>query len=267
MDVVSRAVTQLTALGFSEYEARAYVGLLGGEPMSSAALARRTRIPLAEIDETLRLLEDREAVLRAGGDPVTFVAAPAERLVATLSEQGLNRVTETEWSFGEASSGQPSHHAHVLPALAGWHEVATWAEEALARAERHVYLSTDADHLFRFASIIDHAQDRGVRFDILCFGKSLLSLRNGRLLQHEITNGIVDRHDQASHLALVVDNHDVLWALAPDGGQWEAAVAIDPLFVALVKGYIRQNLHVQQMYDDFPDELASRYDHSTQPWG
>jgi hypothetical protein len=147
----------------------------------------------------------------------------------------------------------------VLPALADWDAIAAWAEDALGRAERHVYLSTHATHLAGFASAISAAQDRGVRFDVLCFGKTKLTLRNGRLLQHSSTEGVVYRHHQARHLAVVVDNHHVLWALAPNGDDWDAATTTDPLFVALVKGYVRHDLYVQQMYADFPKELTARY--------
>jgi HTH-type transcriptional regulator, sugar sensing transcriptional regulator len=69
----------------------------------------------------------------------------------------------------------------------------------------------------------------------------------------------VYRHHQARHLAVVADGHDVLWALAPAGDDWQAATTADPLFVALVKGYVRHDLYVQQMYADLPGELTARY--------
>lgn len=52
---------------------------------------------------------------------------------------------------------------------------------------------------------------------------------------------------------------DTLWALAPSGTDWSAAAAANPLFTAVVKGYIRHDLFVQQIYADFPTELTTRY--------
>jgi sugar-specific transcriptional regulator TrmB len=259
VDGEARAVEQLTGLGFSQYEARAYVGLLGAEAMTGYALANRTRIPQPKVYETLRRLEDKEAVVRVGDDPARYVAVPADRLVANLSEQLRTRVTEAERSLAALDRPRQDAQAHVLPALTDWDAIAARAEDMLAKAERHVYLSAHAHHLARFASTISAAQERGVRFDVLCFGKARLSVRNGRLLQHASTEGVVYRHHQARHLAVVADNHDVLWALAPSGDDWNAAVATDPLFVALVKGYVRHDLYVQQMYADFPGELTARY--------
>ena len=57
-------VGQLAELGFSVYEARAYVGLLGQEPMTGYALANLTGIPQPKVYETLRRLADKLAVVK-----------------------------------------------------------------------------------------------------------------------------------------------------------------------------------------------------------
>src|SRR5919198_6032618 len=147
MDSVARAVEQLSGLGFSQDEARAYVGLLGAEPMTGYALANSTRIPQPKVYETLRRLEDKHAVVRVGDDPARYVAVPAERLVANLSEQLRTRVTEAERSLAELDRPRPDAQAHVLPALTGWDAIAARAEQMIEQAERHVYLSAHAHHL------------------------------------------------------------------------------------------------------------------------
>ena len=129
----------------------------------------------------------------------------------------------------------------------------------LERAGRHVYLSAHAEHLDAFEGEIVAAQARGVQLDVLCFGASRVEIANGRMLQHASTEGSVYRHHQARHVALVADNTDSVWALAPNGDDWTAAVFTDPLVTALVKGYIRHDIFVQQMYADFTDELRARY--------
>jgi hypothetical protein len=49
------AVQRLIELGFSQYEAQAYVGLLGREPLTGYALSNVTGIPQPKVYETLRL--------------------------------------------------------------------------------------------------------------------------------------------------------------------------------------------------------------------
>lgn len=259
MEPVARAVEQLSQLGFSRYEARAYVGLLGAEPMTGYALANRTRIPQPKVYETLRRLEDKQAVVRIGDDPARFIAVPAERLVARLSDQLHARIAETESSLAELGDVGPERHAHVLPALSDWEAIARWTSDAIGRARRHVYLSGHVEHLAGFQGDIAGAEALGVRFDVLCFGRGDLVIGNGLLLEHASTDRVVYRHHQARHLAVVADNRDTLWALAPDGTDWTAATSTDALLTAVVKGYIRHDLFVQQIYADFSEELTERY--------
>jgi sugar-specific transcriptional regulator TrmB len=259
VDTVSRAVEQLAELGFSQYEARAYVGLLGAEAMTGYALANRTGIPQPKVYETLRRLETKEAVVRVGDDPARFVAVPAEQLLSTVDAQFRTRMAGTKQSLDEIGQRSAPQRAHVLPSLSDWDSIAARAADMLRQAGRHVYLSTHADQLARFDQDIADAQARGVQFDLLCFGSSPVTVERGRKLQHASTEGMVYRHHQARHLAIVVDSTDALWALAPNGNDWDAAVAADPLFTALVKGFVRHDLDVQQIYADFPEELRARY--------
>ncbi|HEX9344040.1 MAG TPA: helix-turn-helix domain-containing protein, partial [Actinomycetota bacterium] len=60
---------RLVELGFSHYEARAYLGLLGQQPMTGYALANATRIPQPKVYETLRRLVDKRVVVQTGADP------------------------------------------------------------------------------------------------------------------------------------------------------------------------------------------------------
>src|SRR6201987_6397819 len=77
----TRVTAALTELGFSQYEARTYTGLIGREPMTGYAIAKETLVPQPKVYETLGRLVERGAVLQGSGSPAQFVAvAPARRL-------------------------------------------------------------------------------------------------------------------------------------------------------------------------------------------
>lgn len=252
-------VGQLTELGFSVYEARAYVGLLGQEPMTGYALGNLTGIPQPKVYETLRRLADKLAVVKIGDDPARFVAVPADRLIAQLDADFRRRLAEAKAGLAEATRGKPADELRVLRTPRGWPAIARHAAGLIQQARRHVYLSAHAAQLADFADVIARADQRGVRLDVLTFGPAGLELAHGRVLAHASTAGVLYRHHQARHLALVADGEHTLWALAPDGLTWEALAATDALLAAVVKGYIRHDIYVQQMFADFPAELIARY--------
>lgn len=252
-------VGQLTELGFSVYEARAYVGLLGQEPMTGYALANLTGIPQPKVYETLRRLADKLAVVKIGDDPARFVAVPADRLIAQLDTNFRRRLAEAKAGLAEAARGNQGDELRVLRTPRGWPAIARHAAGLIDGARRHVYLSAHAAQLAEFADAITRADQRGVRLDVLTFEPAGLELANGRVLSHASTAGVLYRHHQARHLALVADGEHTLWALAPDGLAWEALAATDALLAAVVKGYIRHDMYVQQMFADSPEELIARY--------
>ena len=60
-------------------------------------------------------------------------------------------------------------------------------------------------------------------------------------------------------MAIVADSKDVIWAVAEDGVTWQSLAGQDHLLAALAKGYIRHDIYVQQIWNDFHDVLEQRY--------
>ena len=69
-------IAALAELGFSQYEARTYAGLIGREPMTGYAIAKDTLVPQPKVYETLGRLVERGAVQQVSGSPAKFVAIP-----------------------------------------------------------------------------------------------------------------------------------------------------------------------------------------------
>lgn len=251
-------VERLVELGFSHYEARAYLGLLGQDPMTGYALANLTGIPQPKVYETLRRLAHKRAVVQVGDDPARFIAVPPAHLLKNLSSDFERRLAEAELGLSRLSP-EAGPQFRVARALQDWPAIAAQAEKMIRGAQRHVYLSSHAAQIAEVADTARAADARGVRLDILSFGKPELTLEHGRVLVHASTEGVLYRHHQARHLALVADSREALWALAQDGVSWDALTAGDPLLAALVKGYIRHDGYVQEIYAEFRDVLRERY--------
>jgi HTH-type transcriptional regulator, sugar sensing transcriptional regulator len=259
MTVQDATAELLGELGFSQYEARAYIGLLGQEPQTGYALSVRTQIPQPKVYETLRRLEVKGAVACTSVSPAKYVAVAAERLVAGLRDQYGRRIEEVRAGLEKLQGASSAPQWRVLESLQTWPTIAKRARTMVSGAARHVYISLHSDQLDDLATELRAADRAGVRCDVLCFGHASLDLENGRFLRHSSTNGIVYRHHRARHLALVADSEHAAWALAEDGTQWDSHIGADPLLVAVVKGYIRHDMYVQQIFADFGDELLERY--------
>src|SRR5260370_16936901 len=80
----TRVIAALTELGFSQYEARTYAGLIGREPMTGYAIAKDTLVPQPKVYETLGRLVERGAILQVSGSPAKFVPPPPAPALTAL---------------------------------------------------------------------------------------------------------------------------------------------------------------------------------------
>ncbi|MGH9065307.1 MAG: TrmB family transcriptional regulator [Acidimicrobiales bacterium] len=252
-------VERMVALGFSQYEARAYLGLLGQEPMTGYALSNATGIPQPKVYETLRRLARKGVAVAVGGEPARFVALPPSQLLSKLDVDFRRRLADAEVGMMRAIGDRGGDEPRVLPSLSDWGSIERRAVELMDKASRHAYVSINCDERAAVIDAIHRADRRGIQSDILHFGPAALEVEHGRCLRHESTEHVVYRHHQARHLALVVDGSQVLWALTADQDHWDAVSADDSLLAAAVKGYVRHDIYVQQIAKDFGGLLEERY--------
>jgi sugar-specific transcriptional regulator TrmB len=255
------AVTErLVQLGFSTYEARTYVGLLGTGTATGYAVANVTGVPQPKVYETLRRLKERGAVVQVSSQPARWSAVPPGALLEKLDREYTGRLDAAraglaELAPGSATEGEP----HVI-----WHHtqrdaIVANAKAILDAATTHVYLSGHAAVLEQVADEVAAAGARGVEFTILHFGELPFPAPRGRAVRHATTDAVLRPSARARNLAVVADSRHALWAVARDGRHWEGLHADDALLASVVKGHIRHDLFVQRMYEELPDELERHF--------
>jgi HTH-type transcriptional regulator, sugar sensing transcriptional regulator len=257
----TRVTAALTELGFSQYEARTYTGLIGREPMTGYAIAKDTLVPQPKVYETLGRLVERGAVLQVSGSPARFVAVPPARVLNQLETAFRQRLATVELEVSRMRhQGADVHELRLYKETNSWIAIVNAANDLISVAAERIYVSGHGTYLDALGEEIRAADRRGVRIDILCFGELPFNLHNGAVIRHSSTDRIVYRHHQSRHLAVTCDKAAALWALAPEGDKWEAVWSDnDTLLTALVKGFVRHDIFTQRMFRDFSTEMLARY--------
>jgi HTH-type transcriptional regulator, sugar sensing transcriptional regulator len=253
------AVQRLIELGFSQYEAQAYVGLLGHEPLTGYALSNVTGIPQPKVYETLRRLTAKGIVAAVDGEPARFVAVPADQLLTDLEDTFRAKLAGAQRELAQATQAPDGDGYRVLRSLRRWEAIEETTVAVIDSSRRHVYVSVNCPEPQVIAAAIGRADARGVICDVLHFGEPIVEVRHGRTVGHDSTRGVVYRRHQARHVAVVADSADVVWAVAEDGSAWQSMVGRDSLLAALAKGYIRHDIYVQQIWNEFHDVLSQRW--------
>ena len=256
---VSSVVDRLVTLGFSVYESRTYVGLLSLGTATGYSVSNETGVPQPKVYETLRRLADRGAVVQTSEHPARYSAVPADTLLRRLEQDFTERLRSARDELAAVAAGDGNAEPRVVWRYTGLPAITDRARVMLGAAQEHVYLSGRASDLQLLTDAIAAADERGVEFTILHFGRLPFTPPQGRTFRHASTDAALYPSHQAHHLAVVADSRESLWAVARDGRSWDAVFSEDPLQASVVKGYVRHDIFVQRIYGDLPRELEGRY--------
>ncbi|HYL07832.1 MAG TPA: helix-turn-helix domain-containing protein [Candidatus Udaeobacter sp.] len=255
----SSIAERLTQLGFSQYEARTYVGLLVAGDATGYSIANETGVPQPKVYETLRRLVDRGAAVLVAEKPARYAAVPPAAVMSRLEKEFAAKVEAARRGLDSlpapagVSRGLPISRLDSLPAATAR------AVEAIGQARHRVYLSGRTEELTHLGSAVDEASERGVAFVLVHFGRLPFQPPRGKVMRHASTEGTLYASRRSHHLAIVADSRWALWALARDGRDWEVMYGEAPLLASLVKSFVRHDLFVQRMYADIPGELEALY--------
>lgn len=252
-------VERLVRLGFSQYEGRAYVGLLVGGEQTGYALANTTGVPQPKIYETLRRLLDRGAIVQSTERPARYVAVAPETLLSAFEHDFSRRLENARDELARLPRARTDSAPTLGRRLSGWSDVLAEAQTTLAHAEGKVYLSGRSTDLQALSESVTAALRRGVTFVVIHFGPLPFAVPRGRTIRHASTEGTLYRSHRAHHLAMVGDSQRVVWAFARDGVTWQGLAADDEVLATAVKSYIRHDLMIQRIYADLPEQLTELY--------
>lgn len=227
---------RLQNLGFSPYEARAYLALLKKHPVTGYELSRISGVPSAKIYETIGRLRERGALTAILGEPMRYAPIPPGELLRDLRRRFETNVAGLEESLSQASMATEREYVwnireyqfimaragDLLAAAAGEVAAFLWAPEAKALEEE-------------LSAVIR----RGVRlFGVLCGSMEGFP----QLLRHGFEDAVLEEH-QGRLLVLVRDAAEALLGGIGDGDGAAAAATKNFGMVRVALEYVKHEIY------------------------
>lgn len=247
------AVAALHGLGFSEYEARAYVALVGGGPLNGYELAKQSKVPRPNVYAVVEKLLDRGAVQRIDLRDGTRYAAVAPQ---ELSKRLRARYSALTDSMGSSLASIAS--SAERPPIVNVHGRRAFLEEALAvveSAQASLLVALWPDEAAVLTAALSQAEARGVQITTLCLAACVSECGGcrGALYRYRVAAPARTRS-----LIVVADG-----AIAFAGQTSEADAlgvrTMQPLVVELGTMYIRNTIALASLVHDVGarlDEIA-----------
>jgi HTH-type transcriptional regulator, sugar sensing transcriptional regulator len=163
---VKDTVLSLQRLGFGDYEARVYIGLLQGGEMTGYELAKVSGVPRANVYDVLPRLEERGAVVRVDSPSgARYSAVPTSQLLPRLADRFNDDLAAAEEALldrGEISGQDYSWNVE------GYRPIIDHARTLVDGAENELLVALWPQESRALAGTLSGAEERGVPVTTLC---------------------------------------------------------------------------------------------------
>jgi sugar-specific transcriptional regulator TrmB len=221
--------------------ARCYASLITTEPQTGYAVAKATGVPQPKVYETLRKLVARGAAHQLAGEPARYVAIPREELFDALKSSFDERLRDARES---SENLVPADAVGLVPvdSLLGRDAVLDGAAALLASASGRIRLSAGPPELEALAPNTVAAAQRGAEVQVLACAETTLERPGIQVFQRTAKQSRI-----AGHVALVADEQEALYAIAPDGATWEGMRTRSAAIVAAITENVQNGIELQRL--------------------
>ena len=229
----------LQKLGFTDYEARAYVALLRDYPATRYQLSQNASIPDSKIYEVVRRLQDKGVITGLQGRPPRFVPLSPDQLVDQLERRTDESLDFLRNSFPRLAA-EPA--VQRMWNIEGYDSIISQAKELLDGAQDEVLAAMWRPEANALVDCLRAAHKRTGSVSFLAY--DVCDIDFGTVKQHgfeqDLETQLIDFHGR--WLALIVDRSRVLLGSSLDnsaGGVWSNHTAL----ASIVHRYILEHFY------------------------
>jgi sugar-specific transcriptional regulator TrmB len=248
----------LQQLGFSQYEAQAYLALLRENPLNGYELARASGIPRPNVYPVLQKLVARGAARQVDTpEGAEYAPVPPEELLTRLRARFQ---TTLEAASGGLQQVAAAPTREQILNLRGRPAMLEEARTLLAQAGQNLLVSTWPEEALELAGPLHQAQERGVRITTLCLRgcEQPCPACRGEVYRYPVARDAGRRW-----LVLVSDDQKLLAGEVAPSGDALAVLTRQPMLVNLSAGYIQNSIALASILSALGDRLDDLLDEPT----
>jgi Cd2+/Zn2+-exporting ATPase len=232
----------LVRIGFSEYEAKAYVALLRASPNTGYQIAKLSGVPRSMIYEVLGKLVVRGAVMTLHKEGSTqYAPVEANEFFDQLHREHESLIGSIKDDLTALESTGDLEYVWTID---GHDNIMAKAQDMIEQAESRIYLSLLPATFPTLQPVLRQAVERNVRVVVYSTGE--LDLPGGRVIATPVPEQAHERVE-GLWLVLVVDGREVLIGELLDQNQARASWTGSPLFVFVAEHHLRTDLYLPRV--------------------
>ena len=237
--------------GFTEYEAKVYLALLGRHPATAYALSRSSGVPHSRIYDIARRLIKKGVVIRIDSNPERFSPLSPEELVAKLRRDTGRHIGALEKSL-RAVRFQPDFDP--VWNITERSEALQIAGRLFEGAGKRLYLGAWDPEIHELTDGLKEAENRGVEVFLLIYGEAEPGIGTS---YHHSTDALSSRFGVS--IDCTVDSEVCISGYLGGEEPCKVVWTRNRGLVQSIEEYIIHDLYLAELQDAFGDEITERY--------
>jgi len=236
------SIDKLVKIGFSEYEAKAYIALLRESPVTGYQLSKLSGVPRSMIYEVVGKLTARGAAmtLRTGG-ATKYAPVPAAEFLDQLHREHEELTDSLKDDLAVLTSAPDLEYVWNIE---GYENVMGKAMEMIGQAKTRVYLALLPATFPSLQPALEEAIRQGARVVIYATGD--IELPGGQVVVAPMSEEALSQAGGLG-LILVIDGEEVLIGEWLTATQARASWTSSPLLVFVAEHHLRTDLYLPQI--------------------
>ncbi len=245
----------LQSLGFSDYEAKAYVSLLKVQPATAYEVSKEAGIPKANCYTVLESLSKRESVQPISEAPMRYVAVPPEILFDRITKSTEHRCKQLIDDLKEF--GSRTEYDYVW-SVTGEETINQAISQLIQNAKKQLWVKATSAALMPHLDVLQDCVSRGVVVRIILFGDDPEPFSFGgenRCWLHE-GNGV---EVGISHFLFTIARDYEEAIVAEFGDAPHASITLNRALVNMVDSLIRHEIYFAEIFEAFGEQIMERF--------
>ncbi len=247
------ATSRLARLGFTSYEAKAYIALLKENPLTAYEIAKNSGIPSSKIYEVIRKLENRNTVQSIHSkNSKLFIPLSPDEFVQNFRltvEDNLQVVSNALKGFKVGIDSSYTWHIN------SYDDMMVRANRMIRTARSTVLLLTWPDELSSTINTLHEALEQHARIAIVHYGAT--NIKIGQIYHHPV-NDTIYAEKGVRGFTLITDSREALIGKLNDE-QTEAIWSMNEIFVMNAEDYLRHDIYMIKILRRFNPLLKETF--------
>ncbi|MBU4002810.1 MAG: hypothetical protein KKB94_10880 [Proteobacteria bacterium] len=252
--VVNKIIQQIVALGFTEYEARAYVALIKIQPATAYEISRESGIPSSKIYEIIaRLVEKNIFLAVIEQDKNKYVPVPPDEFV----DRRKSYFDDTLKALKASLPGlRKNEGVSFIWNVYEYEYLMDKARRMIQGVEQEVMVSLWPEEFEGLIFVLQKAESTGVKIAVVHFG--IPEKKIGQIFQHPIEDTLYEEKGGRG-FTLVCDGKTALVATISTDLHVEGAWSHNMGFVTLAEDYIKHDIYITKIVKRFDPHLKKKF--------